>query len=426
MGGVLGGFAGSCVAACGCQALSCCASGFSKGSRLPYLLILFIGVILAGVLRYYGQPLLQHLEAFDSVCTDPNKCYGIGAVYRITFGLTLFHAIMVLLLQVRSLLRWGADTGYWLVKILLVVALVAMAFLLPNAVFDGYRFVAQTTAGIFLVMQIVLIIDFAYAWNESWLSEGKDWKVGVLVVSLLGYVGSLVAAVLLFKYFADGPLCGLERSFIGVTIAMTLLFTVLSASERCEHGAILPSAICTVYCYWILYSALSSVNGPCNSFSGGSEDSPFMIIGGFVLAAFSVCYAGFNLAAKTEALSLQENPATVLLDSEVGDARPSLRDDDSNTTHTDIEDSSDAGSVAGEDELAELGRQGARFHLVMAASACYACMLLTDWGANMNGQHPPGMSTVWIKMVSQWLCSLLYMWSLVAPYVITNRNFDYS
>lgn len=31
---------------------------------------------------------------------------------------------------------------------------------------------------------------------------------------------------------------------------------------------------------------------------------------------------------------------------------------------------------------------------------------------------------VWVKITSSWVCLLLYFWTLVAPLVLTNRDFS--
>ena len=36
-----------------------------------------------------------------------------------------------------------------------------------------------------------------------------------------------------------------------------------------------------------------------------------------------------------------------------------------------------------------------------------------------------GFAPVWIKMVSSWLCVGLYVWVLIAPAVLTDREFSF-
>jgi len=309
------------------------------------------------------------------------------------------------------------DTGFWIVKLLVLTGLLVLSFALPAEVFDGFRWLSLVVAGLFMIIQIVILIDFAYSWNEDWLSEGKDWKAAVLTSAVFGYLIALAAMVLLFYFFANDDECGLEKAFIGITIGLTLLFTLISISERCEHGAILPSAVCTVYCYWVLYSALSEVpDTTCNSFG---RKSTFQIIMGFVIAAASVAYAAFNASAHTEALTLSDKSKQKdeLLEDKTA---PVKYAGDEETP----EDKPEASQEPTEDDLAQSQQTSFRFQIIMASAACYACMLLTDWGEATNDtKGNPGMTSVWIQIGSEWAAAVLYTWSLVAPYVLTNRQF---
>ena len=64
----------------------------------------------------------------------------------------------------------------------------------------------------------------------------------------------------------------------------------------------------------------------------------------------------------------------------------------------------------------------------------YIAMLLTNWNvvsiadgsSNPNDEGAPvkiGRSTVamWVRIVSSWLCLVLYGWSLVAPVLMPDR-----
>ena len=56
-------------------------------------------------------------------------------------------------------------------------------------------------------------------------------------------------------------------------------------------------------------------------------------------------------------------------------------------------------------------------------------MILTDWAVIKDDHQATiqvgrGDSSVWSKIISGWICSLLYIWSLVAPLCLPNRSFD--
>jgi len=77
------------------------------------------------------------------------------------------------------------------------------------------------------------------------------------------------------------------------------------------------------------------------------------------------------------------------------------------------------------------------FHFIFAIAAMYVAMLLTDWNVvshhPISGQSNPntdvyiGRSEVamWMRVVSGWVCMVLYMWSLLAPVFMPDRFGDF-
>ncbi|PWA01482.1 hypothetical protein BB558_002427 [Smittium angustum] len=68
------------------------------------------------------------------------------------------------------------------------------------------------------------------------------------------------------------------------------------------------------------------------------------------------------------------------------------------------------------------------FHIIFCIAGMYMAMLLTNWNsidANSGEFIIIGrsMSAVWAKIVSTWLCVLLYSWTLLAPVVMPDRYY---
>ena len=64
------------------------------------------------------------------------------------------------------------------------------------------------------------------------------------------------------------------------------------------------------------------------------------------------------------------------------------------------------------------------FHLIFALASMYMAMLFTGWGtasAMEKDRIDMGWASVWIKISAQWVISLLYAWTLVAPTVFPDR-----
>lgn len=66
------------------------------------------------------------------------------------------------------------------------------------------------------------------------------------------------------------------------------------------------------------------------------------------------------------------------------------------------------------------------FHFMLSLASLYIMMTLTSWYSpdaefqSMTSKWP----AVWVKISSSWVCLLLYVWTLVAPLVLTNRDFS--
>jgi len=293
-----------------------------------------------------------------------------------------------------------------------LVGLLVLSFVLPPATFDAFRWVAMIGAMVFIVVQVIIWIDWAYGWNEEWVDKGYQKRV--LACAVFNYAVSLVGMVLLFHFYANGSMCKLEQTFIGLTIGITLLFSLISIAEFCEHGAILPSSVCTLYCYWILYSALAAdPDVQCNDEFLKKSDAQLIV--GLIIAAISVAYNSFYASANSHALLLSSDftsTKVALLSAPVKlvDEAPEPQDKD--------RERADSVAVSGAEN-----KSARHFQFILTTGACYACMLLTDWGEAKSENSQAGWVSVWVQIVSQWLVMILYTWSLLAPYVLTSREF---
>lgn len=67
------------------------------------------------------------------------------------------------------------------------------------------------------------------------------------------------------------------------------------------------------------------------------------------------------------------------------------------------------------------------FHVMFALATLYVMMTLTNWfHPNSDiGSFSSNAPAVWVKIVSSWLCGVLYLWTIVAPAVLVDRDFGY-
>ncbi|KAF8490290.1 serine incorporator-domain-containing protein [Gautieria morchelliformis] len=101
----------------------------------------------------------------------------------------------------------------------------------------------------------------------------------------------------------------------------------------------------------------------------------------------------------------------------------------------DVEDEDDG--IAGEERDDE--RTGTRynyawFHAIFLMGAMYVAMLLTDWKVLKATEGDPGKEpdfyigrskpAMWMRVMSSWVCMVLYIWSLVAPVLMPDQFGD--
>jgi len=73
------------------------------------------------------------------------------------------------------------------------------------------------------------------------------------------------------------------------------------------------------------------------------------------------------------------------------------------------------------------------FHVTFFLASLYLCMVLTNWAIpstnSTNPQKPDqisvdqGLPAVWIKAASGWVTAGIYVWTLIAPLILPNRQF---
>jgi len=302
------------------------------------------------------------------------------------------------------------------------------AIFASNDTFAGYAWAARFISPLFLFYQMASFIDFGYTLNETWVDKdekrenflwlinndsGIKWKVLLVVASLVLLVGSIVGIGLMYGYYPMS--CAFNPLALTTTLVFVLLNTMISISKIAEHGSLFCSALVGAYCTFLCWSALTRTPDTACNPDAETNDKAVIILG-LVVAAFSIaCSAGFAGIKETK----NSNKAATL---GMNNAIP--------TTGT----ANDAVTInvpnSGDDD----GVQPQRFwnyHLVMFLVSVYFSMLITNWGqtaATEDDDAPArvsvGWASAWVTLGSNWLCCLVYMWTLVAPWLCPGRDFS--
>lgn len=457
-----------CLACTACSCLTkmlCCKSGGDGNSkkdgeapndesvgRKRSLLVIAFSVVWALIMQHYIAPEINpdswglggwgKGECSGLVGDELDTCEGDVAVLRMSMASATFF----LLMAGASAGAQGFNGNHWTAKAVLYVVIVLGYFFCPNNVFDnnGYAWVARIGSMFFLILQCVILIDFAYGWNEAWVNNadeadaagaegGQKWLGALLFASGILYIASFTGIVLLFQYFRG---CSDNEFIISLTLIFGIVLTFVQL--RGEEGSLLTSAIVIAYSVWLAYSSVSNNdNDACNPMLN-KDQSPLNITFGMLVVTASVawvCYSTSNsLPGVFQDGAGTEGRKEKTRTSEKNDVYKAMEDGDGSTDNigkeekkssAEIADSPNTGGASAEDDGS--GIQW-KFNLIMVFASFYFGMILTNWAdsdAMQNASNATaGKATMWMTITAQWITCLLYLWSMVAPKLFPDRDFS--
>eukprot|EP00002_Diphylleia_rotans_P004301 TRINITY_DN1311_c0_g1_i4.p1 TRINITY_DN1311_c0_g1~~TRINITY_DN1311_c0_g1_i4.p1 ORF type:complete len:385 (+),score=90.00 TRINITY_DN1311_c0_g1_i4:52-1206(+) len=357
-----------------------------RDPRLLYLILVVCDAVVALILRDYAGDWFKDAKGFDD-CAE-NQCFGSVAVFRLSFALMLLFVLILLPLCLRGLdpdTKESIFLDNWIPKILILVGLSAATFFMKNKTFVVYATFAQILSFFFILLQIVLLIDFAYSWNERWVSyDEKKWYLAILAISAMLFAASFVIIGYLFEWYTTTATCDLNKLFLSITIIGIIITT--AASVVAEHGALLPSAVVALHTTIFCWDALSSSpEDDCPHAQTTGENIQFAI--GLAFTFASLTFGVFNVARSHEKFSFKGNQ-------------------DDSTTNPAI-----------------------YFMIVLCLAAAYMAMLLSGWEFDSTDDDlriNHNKTSMWIRIVSQWVTFLAYFWTLIAPKCCPDRSFEYN
>lgn len=353
----------------------------TAAARWIYLTHFGISFLIAWLLRNYGRPLVSKTFWAASTCGASTACLAKQAVLRISLGCFVLHTCLTIALLCawrNTNAQFRLHSGLWLLKALAAIVGLLAPFALPSVIVQAYGELARVLSGMFLLVQLILLLDTILSLNETLIDRRRciPLLLFLTVLSLAFYVAGVTAAFLLF---APHTRCGLHIGFIVSNIAMSVVMLLLSMQPfRLPTAGLLTGALVVLYGVFLLLGGLSSA--PPSSCNGGTAASStaLQVVGFFmVFAALLWATAGSSVRVGSASEDLSY--------------RPSL------------------------------------FHGMYMLSSCYMGMLLLSWNLNDNTagtwEVDRGYLSTWVKIVSMWVCFVLYAWVLIAPRLLPGREF---
>uniref|UniRef100_A0ACB8FSY6 Serine incorporator 2 n=1 Tax=Sphaerodactylus townsendi TaxID=933632 RepID=A0ACB8FSY6_9SAUR len=286
----------------------------------------------------------------------------------------------------------------------------------------------------FILIQLILLIDFAHSWSQIWLhnaDEGsaKSWYAALFFFTFLFYAVSIAAVVLLYVYYTKPDDCTENKVLISLNLIFCIMVSVLSVLPKIQdaqpHSGLLQASIITLYTMFVTWSALANVpRKDCNptllvrvennSTAGVTAGEPLTqwwdapsIVGLviFVLCTLFISIRSSDHAQVNKMMLTEESPGMLSGDS------PTLEDG----VHRAYDNEQDGVSY-----------NYTFFHICLFLASLYIMMTLTNW--YRPDEHHQKLTSpwtaVWVKISSSWTGLLLYVWTLIAPIVLPDRDFS--
>lgn len=435
------------LSCCICSTASCCANSLcncccrafrcglkkSVATRLVYTIQLVFFTVIAWLFNVLPHWTKKYEWAWNKIpglreCSQED-CFGVMGVYRITSGLAFFHLAMALiLLKTKSSndSRASLQDGWWFFKFLAIIITVVITFFVPSKAYIGYGWIALIGAGLFILLQLILLVDFAHSWNESWVyrfeTTGSNiWAALLVAATAFMYIGSIVITVLLFVYFNG---CPINTTFISLSVILCISFTILSIHPKIQdknfRSGLLQSAVVTIFSSYLVGSALMSQPDSMKCKKIETNGSKFTLIAGVIFAFIAVGYAAFNVSGsdlyrkvngEDDKENDEESQNTSLVDQEDGEAVQHDSDDED------------------DDEVDKTSYSYSTFHFTFVLAILYVSMMITNWELVSTTvkdsflEVDRGLPSMWVKVVSGWLIALLYSWTIIAPILLPDREF---
>lgn len=447
----------------------------SVATRIVYALIFLTNSLLSWCsLSNSLTGYLEHLswglfKVGNKYCRE-HGCIGFTNVQRLNFCLGALHlSLAFLLVGVRSTSnpRASIQNGWWGTKITSLWILIFLSYLFPDKFFviwGNYFSIIFST--VFIGIGLILLVDFAHEWAETCMEkieegeiyldddlqegclEGTNfWRTILVGGTLSMYVAVIIMTILMYTYFAQSG-CTMNTTVITINFLLVIIITIISISPIVQdynpNAGIAQSSMCCIYCTYLVFSACLSEpdDKMCNPLirSGGTRNAT--VIMGAIMTFAAVAYTTTRAAANSAFSHNNKISDNIYYDEITLNSQPKKR---SQMRYEALRQAVNEGSlpesalndVSYFEDLDNLNDEEGEekhytkynyvlFHIIFFLATQYIAALLTINVASEAGEGgfvPVGRTyfNTWLKIVSSWVCYLLYSWTILAPVAFPDR-----
>ncbi|WBW73347.1 sphingolipid biosynthesis protein [Schizosaccharomyces osmophilus] len=354
-------------------------------------------------------------------CQDDGKCYSVIAVHRLSFALVMFHCLFALILSLsnsRSAVSAKIQHSLWPFKIVLWILLIVASFFIPTSFMTFWGNVLSVIgSAFFIVYGLLLLVDFAHTWAEKCVERVLVTDSTTSKFSLVGstvgmYLIALLLTILAYVYFCASS-CSFNQAINTINLLLCIAVSCLSVhptvQEYNPRSGLAQASMVTCYTSYLILSALANRpdEGKCNPWSESATGTQeFSKIIGAAFTFLTIVYSALRAVSGSDK---DED-----YDFFYGDSNNLSRE---RTLETDFDD--DNGVSNSKNDYNYIW-----FHVIFILAACYTGSLLTNWNTMSVYEDKKNdvfvrigfsYAAVWVKIITSWICHLLYAWTCLAP-----------
>ncbi|XP_062105080.1 uncharacterized protein LOC133816777 isoform X2 [Humulus lupulus] len=329
----------------------------SMRARYAYGIIFLIPNLCAWIVRDYGQMAQPQFHYLKSCGADGRDCVHTLGVLRVSFGCFIYFSVMFLTtFRTRKLYetRNAWHSGWWTLKYFMLIVSLVVPIFFPSGFIQLYGELARVGAGIFLLLQLISVIQFINWWNKYWMpDEEKKQSCSLgLFMSTLFYIASVCGLVYMYATYGTKTSCSLNIFFISWTAILLIVMMAISLHSKVNRG-LLSSGIMAAYVIYLCWSALRSepANEKCYKHKEVIENGDWTTIVSFLIAICAIVMATFSTGIDSESFQFRKD------------------------------------EVKEEDDIPY------------------------KWSIDI------GWASTWVKIVNEWFAATIYVWTLISPVV---------
>lgn len=425
------GPASFCFNTCLCN---CCFNCIKKVSgqsdhraRIFGYYIIFILYYGLGTLVMYtfGETFMKWFEQWIKCPALGNaSCFGASLILRVSFSLLILYALIWILMLPKDDFSFSANKNCWIIKYLMPLILTFCFFFVSNSFFEGYTIASLYCGIVYLIFQDLAFNEYFIRFSVNMTVKARNSVCYVAIYWIMFLIFTGATAVCLSMNYKYNFTCSSGK---GITIVGTILVCInfiLTFFRTRNDTGFLSTAVYNSYISYYLYSGLSAdPDLTCTSLNSNSSWilSEILINIGlitivFLLMSFSREMPVFSIKKADEGLTPEFY------------ANPELND---GTRVHEV-----AALRGGEEARDAMDHLEYRTLKYIWLFLCYVFLtmhflsILTNYGtvSLYKGEAwylynaPTGF---YIKVINGFIAATIYLWTLLAPWILRNRKFGY-